>query len=357
MNMITSVLINTKISILILFIEMIVKINPKKLWRYLWHKGPFIYFYREDSIEDNLHIVKNIKLMAEKYPDLKVLEINWQEQIRINHCTSLKVLNQVHLYYNNELILRKQNPNRNEIEEIFDRAIECYNNNIDILAQKINFKINSDLLNNEHLHLNICTNKKVYLGKLKSKGKNILKNKIVPYRNIFSQDKSAKFNESINKNPKIDHKFQDKTINSFYKNISTHNKVEKSIKPWFYDVKIDALPSKIFLEESDEYSIAKNEYIYNDNDVISPFYTNKPKFESFNNSILNSEKNKYLNKKSKNTEYFSTKPNIVKTKIINHFKKNYTSPNKSININSITNQHIYKFDTKYIPHLTDHNYF
>lgn len=119
---------------------MIEKILPEYLFRHLRNVGPYIYFYRCANFYGNDKIIENIYTMSIKYQKLKILEIEWKDHLRYNYLASRNIINNVYLYYDRKLYIKKENPNESELKELFEEAVKCHNNKIENKVENIGKK-------------------------------------------------------------------------------------------------------------------------------------------------------------------------------------------------------------------------
>lgn len=231
---------------------MIIKMDPKRLYRSLRYFGPYIYYYNGEKIENNTEIVQNIKLLSIKYPQLKILEINWNDQIKHNYFTSDSIANTVYLYAEGKLTLKKQKPCKKEIENIFEQAIICFNKILDKKAQNLATKPRNKRQTSEN-ELDEIERKTIarYAVNVKYKRNLILKSKI----KLESEKPVDKLGEGthhyseIKNRSFVNKKYKNDFVNTCIKNTFV-NKINDPIKSSKYslcNIKKSDLPNKIFI--------------------------------------------------------------------------------------------------------------
>lgn len=117
---------------------MATQIQPYKLSSYLCYSGPYIYFYNTLSDGINKIIVEIGNNIASKFPQFKVFEINWNDQIIYSPSTKIEDKNKMFLYYQKikkEFIIHKIE----DINEAFILCIKYYNEKITEMANSIGY--------------------------------------------------------------------------------------------------------------------------------------------------------------------------------------------------------------------------
>lgn len=246
---------------------MIVKLDPKKLKRHLWHKGPYMYFYNGYGSTVNENIVLNMTKMSSKHPKLTIFEINWKDQIYFDPNSSEKLINQVFLYFNRKLIAKKTKPNKNEIKRLFNKAIVFHNEHMEIKAKNLGTRPRTIRFDKEKLTYTIGKkNKIIDNSQIKSKRKRILNNKIIKYDNSMLSKKLLKSYIPITQKFDIKNETNTPTTNILvskmnFQNTLIENKKLKSPNPWFFDVKISEMPSEILINEVKPDLVVENDKI------------------------------------------------------------------------------------------------
>lgn len=204
---------------------MIIKIDPKKLNFYLSHKGPYIYYYNANDVDGNDQILGNIIYFSKKYPQLKIFEIDWADQIKYNIYTNLMIINNIYLYFDGILMMKQQKPNQREIENLFEEAVKCFNSKIEKRAQDVGKKSKNIILGNEINH--IIRYDRVYNTRMKR----FLKSKIISQsKQILSKEyKKHLDSHSLKKGDLVDKNILAKILGSS-SNPFLNNNLNKSDK-------------------------------------------------------------------------------------------------------------------------------
>lgn len=116
-------------------------IKIREVERCVWFRGPYIFFYNGNCKGYNSTLVTKMNEMANKYPSLKVHVIDWQEKKMINHLTKDEEMNKVSLYFEKKLEDEVLCPDDDRINQLFKKAIDFFNINIDKSVQKAGSKI------------------------------------------------------------------------------------------------------------------------------------------------------------------------------------------------------------------------
>lgn len=124
---------------------MVILLNPNVLAKYLWKTGPYIYFFNGACGGANAEIVKYINHLSDLHPKLKIFQIDWKEQQR--YCRKFfQELNKVFLYFEGEKKFEVFNPTKKEIEFLFLKCTEYYNENLKNKIKNIGAKIQNKTL-------------------------------------------------------------------------------------------------------------------------------------------------------------------------------------------------------------------
>lgn len=114
---------------------MVVRLDPKLLRRYLWRWGPLIYYYNAECDGPNQKVLNYMHAMAYVYPSLNVYEINWKKQISKIPETDLQDMNKIFLYFDGVKRIEENEPNENQIINVFNLCVKFHNQ---IIERKMN---------------------------------------------------------------------------------------------------------------------------------------------------------------------------------------------------------------------------
>lgn len=200
---------------------MIIPIEPRILSRYLNRDGPFIYFFIGKG-ENNITIKKIIYEFSQQYSLLKIFEIDFEKYRKIFVNTTESDMNRIYLYANGLLIEDKYLPNENAILEIFKKAIEFHNQNMDNRAWKQgkNSLINTDT--NISSYKNISKTYRRCLSVVNCKKRKFLKQKYISLCKNISADDEHNLKCNILNMKNIE--FNSKPINFNIESITKQNK-------------------------------------------------------------------------------------------------------------------------------------
>lgn len=249
---------------------MIIHIPPKSLHYHLRQKDPLLYFYNGNGILRNSSIVENMKKYSNIHCQIKVIQIDWKEQLKYNSTTKINLLNNVYYYALGQFVLRKEEPDEMEIKSMFDEAIKTskivYERKRIELLKKLNIpyeikiRLHNEVINKE---MKRCNNVK----EINPNQNNIKKFKIPHTHNqkkyINLKVKSTGKCNDLENNNNIIYKFKN---NIFKRN-------EKLIKddtftnlkePWYHEVNTNDLPSDILDDKFDNYQMITNKSNIND---------------------------------------------------------------------------------------------
>lgn len=257
--------------------------DPVKVSRFLWHPGPYLYFYRTHDCEKNKKIVYHMNFMAHQFREINVLQIDWEKQLKFDQSTKITEMNTVYLYSNGDLKGFRYEPTENDIYEIFERAIHFYNNNLEKRAQNIGsnpriFKNQYPTISNKEDSIRW----REYYRKNEAKKQSILNQRIIlPSYNNSLTNTFIKMNKIIkNTNTKFI------PITKYIEELKDDVKPISDNNPWFCDVKTKEIPSDIFLE------VPENQNF--NNQSINDFKLNQiilPQNEHHNNNFALYNKN------------------------------------------------------------------
>lgn len=285
------------------------EIDPSKLHDHLWRTGPYICFYETKNDEFNLKLVDYVNKMAKTYPDLKIFIVNWKKKRDFNPYTPDEEMNTIYLFFDGNEIEKMYCPNHLKINQLFEKAVNYYNQNIDRRIENVGSIImrenlkETDILGNTTNYLS-----KSDIGKIRRriswlKGKKI---KFIYDQTLdFTEDKKEQlFNNSVNieskccKN-KCEYACLDTEIFKNFKEIPQS-------KMWYQEVKMTELPSEFLIEEPEAILPQKYEL---QNDVL-----NNNLFLSNQKSIPESYvKKKYINEIDSQISGYSNKVSISKS--------------------------------------------
>lgn len=236
---------------------MILNIPPERLHRYLRHNGPYIFFYNRKDEKENIRIVNNMRKFASMFSKLTVFEIEMKDTI-INTKIGINIFNEVFLYFRSKLKDKKQNPNEKEIEEIFEKAIIYYNQNLESKIKKsapksIYFQVNENVDLNKYDNIGI----KKYKKYRERRKKFLMKNKIIfsdKNKSSYSYNKTypSIMNITANDNCNVKSEIQKDNCQSKDEFIYKFDNFVSFSQPWFYDVEITDSPTELIFDETFE---------------------------------------------------------------------------------------------------------
>lgn len=267
---------------------MIEKMDPNNLFRCLRNLGPYIYFYNEyNDTGENKEIVDNVISIAIKHYKINVFEIEWKDQLQYNSFTSPQMLNNIYLYSQGMLVKKIESPNKKEIEFLFEKAIVCFNINIEKRIGNIGKKSKKIIVEDKNVPNHSKTKfVRRYKNTDQTRAKSLLKRKIILESQMDTQE------EHLN----IEHQSQtNKTLNEIGKNM---------------------VISKI--------QDLKNQYKYFNNEYNSSAYSEPKIIESTN---TDNDSDLLFNIFNKHKINF-----ISNTKYQNRFLQNSTHPYKNISL-------------------------
>lgn len=236
---------------------MVEKIDHTKLSFHLWRTGPYIHFFNGNCEGFNKELVTIMNKMAVKYYCIKIFEIDWKKKKEDAPIIPDVVMDTIYMHFQGRLTDELLRPNKTQINELLKKAVDFYNEHIEILSKNVGIR-------NRHKRIeNIPSNKKESgYDYIQHKRKLLLKKKI-----FFKNGKITSLmkiqNDLIsekNKNNPIQIK---KTINKVTEPQikKKYNKNTKTIfnlsQEWFCDVEITELPFDIF-EETHTLNSSKN---------------------------------------------------------------------------------------------------
>lgn len=233
-------------------------ISMKALERHLRYRGPYIFFYDKKSGKKNAEIIEHMNIMANKYSKLKVFIVIWEDKKKFLLSKLLTEGDKIYLYYLGLIREMIYLPDTQKINELFFKAIEFFNDNIERKAQNIGKRpcINYQNDTNQnpakprrkcHLRENNIVHRKTYMLKQKiqilhefPQPPKIIKNKYSSPENLLACEKLI----SRRKTP-----FK---YNKNEGNIKIPDYKIQASTEWFNDAAITNLPTEIISTEFEE---------------------------------------------------------------------------------------------------------
>lgn len=159
---------------------MAIKVNPKSLKLYLWNDGPYIYFYDGNCGGINYKNLQYLNSKAKNYKIVKVLQIEWSEQLIFDYLTPKDAINTIYVYFQGEIKFKLNSPSFDEIDFVFLKCLEFHNNKIEKQVKNVGKRLEK-WCRERNIMKNSNNNSKIleYLSpNLKYRRKYILKKKI-----------------------------------------------------------------------------------------------------------------------------------------------------------------------------------
>lgn len=205
--------------------------DPRNLDRQLLHYGPYIYFYNAYCHGFNKSMVECVKKLSSEYPAIIVYELNWAKYSDYRPATSIEEIYKVYLVCDK----KKEEwfmPDKTTMNEIFGKAIQLYNKNLEFRAKNVGSKGINIKLNEKYNSYDMALKRR--LLQCESKRKAILRKKI-----ISKPDLKALENNQILENNDV--------VNFGNTNITVENldNDDSTVKPWFCNTNIIDLPCDI----------------------------------------------------------------------------------------------------------------
>lgn len=180
---------------------MIKELDPVDFIRRLYHYGPYIYFYTNSFIGADKSIEMYINKMSSKYPDLQVFSIDWRKYCDYYGRESTKLINKVFLHCKNQIVDERFMTDTKEIDEIFKKAIELYNINVENKAKNIGTRAINVKLYGKDDSYKLELKKRMKINDCKRR--KMLESKIF-YKNDMDQPENENIkNECLSKNEGI----------------------------------------------------------------------------------------------------------------------------------------------------------
>lgn len=230
-------------------------IQAKYLNTKLWRPGPYIYFFDERCHDKNSEMIEYVNILANMYKRINVFKIAWEDRINRTRRHIPYELNKLYLYYEGNKILEHEISDKENINKIFFKAVDCYNKNIEKKADSIGKHPRKRFYFIENKNINGTS---IYNNNIKRKKKFILNKKI---RNV--EEGNVKIQLAINEfNNKecIKKQIKNKIITKIF-NKEIHDKTKSQIE-WYRNVQMTTLPLNIFSNES--FSMASKNDINNE---------------------------------------------------------------------------------------------
>lgn len=245
-------------------------LDPKNIDRRICHSGVYIYFYNSNYKGLNKSIVDHINKLASEYPALYVFEVNWEKYCAYMPGTQIEEMHKVYLHCDNKKEHEKFMPDKNDINCIFLKAIKLYNDRIERKIQNIGLsKIKRPITEkDDRTILKEKLQRKERMTKIFLNAKIIPKYDLAKSKLEITKDENL-LNNSLNTDKeKTKHNMNSETENINAENKNTLNNENSHDLPWFYDTKIDDLPSDIFSDNPKvDFKGSFKSKSYGDNDI------------------------------------------------------------------------------------------
>lgn len=231
---------------------MIVSIPARKLKKYLWRTGPYLYFLDERIEGKNNEVFEYIEKMANKYSEIKVLKINCEDKNSFLLWTLQTESNKMYLYFDGEKIEDKILSDKDTVNSLFEKAVVFYNVKIDKKVKNIGTK---SILNPRNYENPTKFKQEKYIreSNYKYRKNYLLKKKINNEKTLeyFGLRNNIQFKPKIIRNSEI-------SVNTLKNSKSFVNKIEMEknniflSEKWFHDATISDLPDRIFSNQTSQ---------------------------------------------------------------------------------------------------------
>lgn len=321
-------------------------LEPRSLRRRLSFYGPYIYFYNTDYPAFYKSIVEYINKLAIEYPDLGVFQIDWRKHLSFGQKTCIKEIHKVYLYCNKKKEYEKYFPNKNDINEVFYKAIQLYNDRIEQRAKDISSRETTKKLCPNDIDYKEKLYRRLY-KKAWSRNK-ILKSKIIHKQNYTSCEIKNIIINILPKNTEIVHLDGSKNEENtpyFTKNTETKSNSinqDSSDKPWFYDTGSTDLPSDIFSNDIYNDSHDKNENNHENNNLFPQIESRISRYTSHKIGYIRNHSTSESEGLSCNNLNFESKQSALSSKNVqssenySKYKKIAPKPPSIYNIDGIS---------------------
>lgn len=172
-------------------------VDMVRLSTFINRNGPYIYYYDGKCGGFNHEVVTKAYILACKFPQIKVFQVDWQDKIRSHPSTQPCEMNTISLLFLGRLVEKKIILDLSDIDSIFKKAIECYNENIERRIKNQGINIPEIYLNNNsdniEYNYNITKSKINVLNHKKSLSK---KKITTDYEKMINSDENFSNNNS-----------------------------------------------------------------------------------------------------------------------------------------------------------------
>lgn len=236
-------------------------ITAKLLRFQIWRTGPYIYFYNGKFGELHEEMQNYINKMAKKYSKLRVLKVNWEDQMNHRPWTNISEVHKVYLYYRKKAVEEHYLPNNKTIDKIFDKAIECYNEYMEKRAENVGKKlpINVEKFTEQipkHKIPKVPKQKYIQIKKRFFLNQKIEKIDDEKTTKIHANKKSSSINNVILLEKRKLSGIDKLKLYDCDRNIGRKEIISR--REWFKSLTITDLPGNIFSEINQETTIKKN---------------------------------------------------------------------------------------------------
>lgn len=227
-------------------------IEAKSLDRIIWRTGPYVYFYDGKCSGYNKTLVDNMNRMATNHPDLKVFVIDWMKKREFFSYAPDDQMNAVYLFFDGKQIERIYYPNLSNINHLFEKAVQFYNQNIDRRIKNIGSQRMTNNLKEVYL-LGKTPNyvSKTDIGKARRRATWFNNKKIKFIPDQILDLKKGKDEQSLNNFEKLKYKNSKNKNVYLYTKIFKNNRETAQSKIWYHNVQITDMPSEFLVDKSE----------------------------------------------------------------------------------------------------------
>lgn len=121
---------------------MVIKIKPETMFKRLCKSGPVVLFFKANESENgkNREYVNIMYEMDKKMRYILFCELDWNEYKKFYNLESDVKMNNISVYDKHVILISELNPDAEQIINIFDICIQCFNKNIDMKIEKLEKK-------------------------------------------------------------------------------------------------------------------------------------------------------------------------------------------------------------------------
>lgn len=300
--------------------------------------GPYLYYFNAEYNEINNFIVENMNILSNLYKQIKVFEIDWENQILVFPNTPENYKNKIFLLYEQKRE-EKFIQYEKDIKYIFYKCIQYHNEKLQQEAYNVGNKVKRIRINKTNINLNTSKDQDINFDDLQQRRRRILKRQIK-----LPEDAGNYLNIET---PKIKHN----NTEIIYKIISkSRNLISLQDNPKQKQVEISIISNEVKNEDTLQFIINRNP---NENDKFLKSYPKinvSKKDISYTNRQNKFQKTYFPNKNrtyiNRNKKYHLFSDKLEYNKCININNKKIKKPQSEIKVNLNRN---YKTKNKLIP--------